>query len=40
MLTERLLRQALEISAKHRNLQNEVMRERAEWLLDMAGDLF
>ena len=37
---ERLLRQALEISAKHRNLQNEVMRERAEWLLDMAGDLF
>ena len=37
---ERLLRQALEISAKHKNLQNEVMRERAEWLLDMMDDLF
>lgn len=37
---ERLLRQALAISAKHRHLQNEVMRERAEWLLEMADDLF
>lgn len=37
---ERLLRQAIQISAKHRNLQNEVMRERAEWLLGMADDLF
>lgn len=37
---ERLLRQALLISKQHRNLQNEVMRERAEWLLANADDLF
>lgn len=37
---ERLLHQALAISAKHKNLQNEVMRERSEWLLDMMDDLF
>ena len=37
---ERLLRQALDISAKHKNLNNEVMRERAEWLLGMTDDLF
>lgn len=35
-----LLKQAIEISIKHRRLQNEVMRERAEWLLDMTDDLF
>lgn len=37
---ERLLHQALAISAAHKNLQNEVMRERAEWLLETADDLF
>lgn len=35
-----LLRQALTISAAHRNLQNGVMRERANWLLENANDLF
>ena len=37
---EALLRQALQISARHRGLQNEVMRERALWLLATADDLF
>ena len=37
---EKLLHQALEISKKHRSLQNEVMRERAQWLLSSADDLF
>ena len=35
-----LLRQALQVSAEHRNLPNEVMRERAQWLLATADDLF
>jgi predicted anti-sigma-YlaC factor YlaD len=37
---EQLLRQALDISKQHRSLQNEVMRERAQWLLASADDLF
>jgi len=37
---EALLRQALAASAARRDLQNEVMRERAQWLLDSADDLF
>jgi predicted anti-sigma-YlaC factor YlaD len=37
---EALLRQALRVSAEHRNLPNEVMRERAQWLLATADDLF
>lgn len=35
-----LLRQALAVSAAHPDLQNSVMRERAQWLLDTADDLF
>lgn len=37
---EALLRQALRVSAEHRDLPNEVMRERAQWLLATADDLF
>ena len=37
---EQLLQQALEISKQHRSLQNEVMRERALWLLSSVDDLF
>ncbi len=37
---EALLRQALQASADRRDLSNEVMRQRAQWLLDMADDLF
>ena len=37
---EALLQQAIAISATHRNLGNEVMRERAQWLLDTADDRF
>ena len=37
---EALLRQALQASAQRRDLSNEVMRERAQWLLDSADDLF
>ena len=37
---EALLRQALDIAAKRRDLQNGVMRERAQWLLDTAEDRF
>jgi len=37
---ELLLRQALDISKQHRSLQNEVMRERAQWLLSSVEDLF
>ena len=37
---EALLRQALSASALRRDLENEVMRERAQWLLDGADDLF
>lgn len=35
-----LLQQALAISAAHPDLQNAVMRERAQWLLASADDLF
>ena len=35
-----LLNQALAASGRQRNLQNSVMRERALWLQDTAGDLF
>jgi Tfp pilus tip-associated adhesin PilY1 len=34
------LNEALQIAKRHRNLENEVMRERATWLLDMTDDLF
>ena len=37
---EALLRKALVAGATRRNLQNEIMRERAQWLLDTADDLF
>ena len=37
---EALLQQALAASTRRRDLQNEVMRERAQWLLDTADDLF
>ncbi|MEY8877375.1 MAG: TRAP transporter TatT component family protein [Leptothrix sp. (in: b-proteobacteria)] len=37
---EALLRQALAVSAAHRDVGNEVMRERATWLLAQADDLF
>ncbi|MFM2058381.1 MAG: hypothetical protein RLY71_2766 [Pseudomonadota bacterium] len=37
---EALLRQALQASAARRDLPNDVMRERAQWLLDTADDLF
>lgn len=37
---EALLQQALAISAAHRDLGNEVMRERAQWLLDTVDDRF
>jgi hypothetical protein len=34
------LQQAIKISQQHRSLQNEVMRERAQWLLSTIDDLF
>ena len=37
---EALLHQALTASSARHDLQNEVMRERAQWLLDSADDLF
>jgi len=37
---EALLRQALLVATSRRDLQNAVMRERAQWLLDTADDLF
>ncbi|BDU55758.1 TRAP transporter TatT component family protein [Limnohabitans sp. TEGF004] len=37
---EQLLQQALAISHAHRSLQNEVMRERAQWLLSSVDELF
>jgi TRAP transporter T-component len=37
---EALLQQSLSAAATRRDLPNEVMRERAQWLLDSAGDLF
>jgi hypothetical protein len=40
VMFEQLLREALDVAARHRNLQNEVMRERAVWLLEMMDDLF
>ena len=39
-LFEQLLRKALDISQQHRSLPNEVMRERAQWLLASVDDLF
>lgn len=40
VMFESLLHQAIDVATRHRHLQNEVMRERAVWLLDMADDLF
>lgn len=37
---ESLLRTALTVAASHRSLANEVMRTRAQWLLDTADDRF
>ena len=37
---EALLRQALVAGTARRDVQNAVMRERAQWLLDSADDLF
>lgn len=37
---EALLQQALQIAQAHRNLPNEVMRERAQWLLNTIDDRF
>lgn len=37
---EQLLKKAIDISQHHRSLQNEVMRERAQWLLSNVDDLF
>jgi len=37
---EALLRQALLVAQTHRNLSNEVMRERAQWLLNTIDDRF
>lgn len=37
---EALLQRAIEVSALHRNLQNDIMRERALWLLATVDDLF
>ena len=37
---EALLQQALAVAQAHPNLQNAVMRERAQWLLASADDLF
>jgi hypothetical protein len=37
---EALLQKALDASAKRTDLGNQVMRQRAQWLLDSADDLF
>lgn len=37
---EQLLLQAIAVSQQHRSLKNEVMRERAQWLLASMDDLF
>lgn len=37
---EALLHQALAVAQAERNVANEVMRERAQWLLDSADDMF
>lgn len=39
-LFEQWLKEAIRISAAHRNLENEVMRVRAAWLLETMDDLF
>ena len=40
MRFEALLQQALQVAQTHRNLSNEVMRERAQWLLNTLDDRF
>jgi predicted anti-sigma-YlaC factor YlaD len=37
---ERWLKEAIRISDAHRNLENQVMRARAAWLLEVMDDLF
>jgi hypothetical protein len=37
---EQWLQHAIKVSQQHRSLQNEVMRERAQWLLSTIDDLF
>jgi hypothetical protein len=37
---EALLQQALSVSAKRTDLSSQIMRQRAQWLLDNADDLF
>jgi predicted anti-sigma-YlaC factor YlaD len=37
---ERWLKEAIRISDGHRNLENQVMRARAAWLLEVMDDLF
>jgi hypothetical protein len=37
---EALLQKALSVSAKHTDLSSQIMRQRAQWLLDNADDLF
>ena len=37
---EVLLQKALSVSAKHTDLSSQIMRQRAQWLLDNADDLF
>jgi hypothetical protein len=37
---EFLLQQALSVSAKRTDLSSQVMRQRAQWLLDSVDDLF
>ena len=38
--TDALLQRALQVAQTHRNLSNEVMRERAQWLLQTIDDRF
>lgn len=37
---EALLQRAVLVAGQHRNLQNDIMRERALWLLSIVDDLF
>jgi hypothetical protein len=37
---EALLKQALAVSAQRTDLSSQIMRQRAQWLLDNADDLF
>jgi predicted anti-sigma-YlaC factor YlaD len=37
---ERLLQRALQVAAAHPDLANQLMKERAQWLLDHADDRF